>query len=109
MKPCERAHEVGPRVSSRREVKGEVHMRRMPGLYLGSFAAISVCAAALVLLSAGAAHSLDLPDYNMWVQAFFRNRTGFFLDHAKSFDGKSATLDRFEQSLWLDAKKQFLD
>jgi hypothetical protein len=61
----------------------------------------------IALVTTSSALALELPDYGLSVQSYFRNRTGFFLDDAHNFRGDKAVLDRFEQSLWFDGKEQF--
>lgn len=68
----------------------------------------------------------EMTEYDAWIQAFVRNRTGIFLNGGRNCtppgqasnvwqgiagcppnEGQNNVVDRFEQSVWIEGKKRF--
>ena len=95
--------------------------------WLSARRCVAWCAAAVFGLLIGApASALEITEYDAWVQAFVRNRTGVFLNGGRNCvapgtpsdqwqgipgcppnKGQNNVVDRFEQSIWVEGKKRF--
>ncbi len=67
---------------------------------------IGVAVSAVILLCVPG-RAIEFPQYDTSVQVTLRDRTGVFLNGGKNFAGQNSVVDRFEQFLLIDGKKQF--